>query len=309
MKIINYSIEPQNKLYSWLPRGLEAETVVFFPDAGPGKSPLPTGTVVYTKQADWRKFALSDVGCGMLLVKSSVLHEDFDEKVWDKIYFELKENKGKLGDLGSGNHFLDALISYDDNDPYLYFLIHTGSRKESSIVDDLTDDPVSFDKKFTEVIEWARQNRRAVASVLEKYFGELETIVDRNHNHFQMVDGGVVIRKGAVRVEEGELTVIPSNIEDDVVLVRATEKVKKVYNSLNHGTGWIMSRSKAKAFAVGYNYDALRENIYIPGMISNASIKTEAPFCYRNMDECLNLINELITIEKRFMPIAYLGQI
>ena len=52
MKLINYSAEPINKLHGWLPRDLQAEKVIFFPGACPGKSPLPTGTVVFTKQAD-----------------------------------------------------------------------------------------------------------------------------------------------------------------------------------------------------------------------------------------------------------------
>jgi len=42
MEIINYSAEPVNKLYSWLPRNLKAEQIVFLPDACPGKSTLAT---------------------------------------------------------------------------------------------------------------------------------------------------------------------------------------------------------------------------------------------------------------------------
>ena len=55
MEVNNYSAEPLNKVYGWLPHDLEAEKVIFFPDACPGKSPLPTGTVVFTKQENWRK--------------------------------------------------------------------------------------------------------------------------------------------------------------------------------------------------------------------------------------------------------------
>lgn len=49
----------------------------------------------------------------------------------------------------------------------MYFLIHTGSRNESGIVDELVDDPLAFDQKFSEVIEWAKQNRLAIAKILE----------------------------------------------------------------------------------------------------------------------------------------------
>ena len=81
MNIKNYSAEPIHKLYSWIPNGLNAEEIIFFPDACLGKSPLPTGTVVKTKQEDWRKFAVSDCGCGMLLAKSKIKKSEFDKFV------------------------------------------------------------------------------------------------------------------------------------------------------------------------------------------------------------------------------------
>ncbi len=307
MQILNYSAEPLSRLYSWLPVDLRADKVVFFPDACPGKSALPTGTVVFTRQENWRKFAVSDCGCGMQLLKSQVKRECFKTENWDNIYSDLKNNKGKLGDLGSGNHFLDALEAYDDD--YLYFLIHTGSREESKIVDHLIDKPYSFDNKYISVCDWAKDNRSAVADLVGKYFGDLELIVDRDHNNFELKGDGVIIRKGAVRVMPGELTVIPSHLDGDVVLVRATENVADVLYSLNHGTGRIMSRSDAKQLAGDFDYERLRQKIYIPEIIRNASIKTEAPFCYRNLDECLEMVKNLIVIEKRFTPFAYLGQI
>ena len=306
MEVINYSAEPLNKVYGWLPHDLEAEKVIFFPDACPGKSPLPTGTVVFTKQENWRKFAISDCGCGMLLCEANILKEDFKKEDWDKIYYDIKANKGKLGDLGSGNHFLDALESYTDNK--ISFLIHTGSRNESKLVDDLIDRPQKFDAKFYDVCQWAKENRFAIFKILEKYFGRLNLVLDKNHNHFEIIDDGVIIRKGAVKVTAGEQTVVPSNMNGDVVLITATSEVENTYNSLCHGTGRVMSRGEAKEFASTFNYEALREEIYIPEMIANENIKTDAPFCYRDLDSCLQLINNLIIINKRFSVFAYLGQ-
>src|SRR5258708_1568839 len=112
-----------------MPHGLAAEEVVFFPDACPGKSPLPTGTAVRTRQADWRRFAVSDCGCGMRLLQSNLAANDVTRERWDELAARLRGNKGQLGDLGGGNHFLDALLPYDDGP--VNFLIHTGSRDES----------------------------------------------------------------------------------------------------------------------------------------------------------------------------------
>jgi len=308
MKLLNYSAEYENILYNWLPHDLKAERVVFFPDACPGKSPLPTGTAVLTKQQDWRKFAVSDCGCGMLLLKTDVKVEDFNKSDWDRLYLDLKKNKGKKGDLGSGNHFLDALQAYDDND--LYLLIHTGSREESKSVETLVDRPEVFDKKFLEVCLWAEENRKEVSRMAEKYFGLSEIIMDRNHNSYEILeDGSVIIRKGAVRLLPGEITVIPSSMDGDAVLVRAEEKISEVLNSMSHGTGRIMSRGNAKVYAEHYDYSSLRERLYIPSMISDSSIKTEAPFCYRDLDRCLELIEGLVEEVKRFAPLAYMGQI
>jgi len=84
MKITNLSAEPLGRLHSWIPHDLEAELIVFLPDACPGKSPLPTGTAVLTKQQDWRKFALSDCGCGMRLLRSNIAASELDAKRWNR---------------------------------------------------------------------------------------------------------------------------------------------------------------------------------------------------------------------------------
>ena len=119
----------------------------------------------------------------------------------------------------------------------------------------------------------------------------------------------MLIRKGAVRISQGELAVILFNLDGAVVLVKTRNKIKDIFYSLNHAIGSMMARSNAKELAYSYNYESLRKRILIPEMLKNASFKTEAPFCYRNLDHCLDLIKDLISIEKRFSIFAYLGQI
>ncbi len=151
MHVLNLSAEPLGKLYSWLPHDLTAESVVFLPDACPGKSPLPTGTVIQTRQPDWRRFAVSDCGCGMRLVRSALRPEELTSGAWDRLADALRRQKGGLGDLGGGNHFLDALAPYDGE--RLHLLIHTGSRMESGHVDALVDQPEAFDREFTRIVD------------------------------------------------------------------------------------------------------------------------------------------------------------
>jgi RNA-splicing ligase RtcB len=308
MRITNLSAEPLGKLRSWLPRDLQAEQVAFLPDACPGKSPLPTGTAVLTRQADWRKFAVSDCGCGMRLLRSSLQPRDLDQARWDKVADCLRTNKGALGDLGGGNHFLDAIAPYEDGP--LHFLIHTGSRNESGHVDSLIEKPDEFDQEFERVVKWAADNRAKIHEKVDMVFGSTEMVLDLPHNTFEQLDGGgVVIRKGSVRLLPGELSILPSHMSGDVVLVRAKQKVTDILNSMSHGTGRTMSRGDCKPFADTYDFRSLRKSVLIASGIEDASLRTDGPFAYRNLDECMTLIQDYIEIVHRFAVIGYMGHL
>jgi len=212
--IKNLSAESLGKLRSWIPYDLKAEQIVFLPDACPGKSPLPIGTAVLTHQDDWRRFAVSDCGCGMRLLRSSLPVKDLQKKQWNRVADHLSANKGKLGDLGGGNHFLDALAPYDDGP--VHFLIHTGSRHESGHVDALVGQPAHFDQTFSEVVQWAVENRATIHERIERVFGTTELLLDLPHNTYEKLPGGgVIIRKGSVRLLPGELSVLPSHMSGD----------------------------------------------------------------------------------------------
>ncbi len=244
----------------------------------------------------------------MRLVRSTVAVEDFDHARWNAVAERLRANKGGLGDLGGGNHFLDALAPYADGP--LYFLIHTGSRNESGHVDALIDRPAAFDKKFDEVVQWAVDNRATIHERLESVFGATELVLDLPHNTYeQQIDGSVIIRKGSVRLLPGEVSVLPSHMSGDVVLIRGGNRVGDVLKSMNHGTGRKMSRSDCKPFADAYDYANLRNSILIPDGVEDNSLRTDGPFAYRDLDECLNLIREYIEVVERFAVVGYMGHL
>ena len=308
MKLKNLSAEPLGILHSWIPRDLEAEEIVFLPDACPGKSPLPTGTAVRTRQSDWRKFAISDCGCGMRLLKSDIKPCDLDQERWDAVADILRSNKGGLGDLGGGNHFLDALEPY--NDGPVYFLIHTGSRSESGHVDAFIEDATRFDDEFDRVVDWAADNRAAIHKSIERVFGKVELLMDLPHNTYEKHDNGsVIIRKGSVKVLPGELSILPSHMTGDVVLVRAKDSVDEILNSISHGTGRKMPRGKCKAIADNYDFAEMRRKIMLPAGLQNASLRTDGPFAYRDLDECMQLVSEYIEEVERFSVVGYMGHL
>lgn len=308
MNIVNLSAEPMGRLHSWLPRGLVAEKVVFLPDACPGKSPLPTGTAVLTRQPDWRRYAVSDCGCGMRLVRARVPASQLDPARWDALADRLRRNKGGLGDLGGGNHFLDALAPYEGDD--LHFLIHTGSRAESGHVDALVERPLEFDAEFDRVVAWAAANRAAIHEEIGKVFGPVELVLDLPHNTYEILpEGGAIIRKGSVHLRAGDLSVIPSHMTGDVALVRATRAVDGVLNSLSHGTGRRMSRSECKPLADAFDFEALRRAVLLPAGLHDASLRTEGPYAYRDLDECLGLIGGYVEAVSRFAVVGYMGHL
>ncbi len=307
MRITNLSDEPEGVLRSWLPHTLAADQVIFLPDACPGKSPLPTGTAVLTSQPDWRYLALSDCGCGMRLLRSQMGSAELTQEIWDEVALRLQQNKGHLGDLGGGNHFLDALLPYDEDT--LYFLVHTGSRQESGLVDGFVDSPAQFDREFARVVDWAEANRAQIQETLESVVGRSELVLDLPHNTFETVSEGVIIRKGSVKLCPGELAILPSQMSGDVVLIKATHRITELLCSMSHGTGRTMSRGDAKVAAAAFDFDKMREAVLMPSFLKNASLTTEGPFAYRNLDDCLSLITGYVEEIKRFSVIAYAGHL
>jgi RNA-splicing ligase RtcB len=124
-----------------------------------------------------------------------------------------------------------------------------------------------------------------------------------------MADGGAIIRKGSVRVRPGSTLVIPSHISGDVVVARATERVAESLYSLSHGTGRKMSRADCKPLADNFDFEALRRAVMIPSGVQDASLRTEGPYAYRDLDECLALLEGYLTEENRLAVIAYMGHL
>jgi len=313
MNIQNLTDEPSPELWnSWLPHDLEPERVVFLPDACPGKAPLPTGTAVLTRQDDWLRFAVSDCGCGMRLLRADRKTDTLTSEQWTEVARRLKDDKGGLGDLGGGNHFVDALRSRSTGQ--LYVLVHTGSRKESGLVDDLVDQPSKFDAEFDRVVDWATRNRAAVQETVEHVLGPLEPVLDLPHNTYEKLPkGGAVIRKGLAKTTPGDLNIIPAHLGDDVVLVRATEQVEDTLYSLSHGTGRDRPTSEAKWLSQAYEPNELREEVlggvFIPDLISDRSLRGEGPHAYRDIEDCLDLLSGYVEEVERFEIVGYIGHL
>jgi RNA-splicing ligase RtcB len=244
----------------------------------------------------------------MRLLSSTLIRADLTPARWNGLADLLRANKGSMGDLGGGNHFLDALEPIDGGS--IWFLIHTGSRQESGLVDDLVDQPALFDEEFARIVGWAESNREAVQHAIEAIFGPTELILDLPHNTCEVqTDGAVLIRKGSVRLLPGQQTVLPSHMAGDVVLLRATDQIQTTLSSMSHGTGRKLPRGESKIPAAEFDFEALRKRILFPEGLADASLRTEGPYAYRDLDDCLALISDLVVVESRFIVVAYMGHL
>ena len=112
-----------------------------------------------------------------------------------------------------------------------------------------------------------------------------------------------------MHLHPGELSVIPSHMSGDVVAVRATAKVKGILSSMSHGTGRKMSRGDCKPLAAAFDFSALRRSVLLPSGVEDASLRTEGPYAYRDLEECLALIKGYVEEVTRFGVVAYMGHL
>jgi hypothetical protein len=305
MKITNYSYLTGSEIISLIPKGLCAEEITVFPDINKVQSLIPTGMTVFTKQKDWRKFAVSDIGCGMLLCKSEIDANDFNKTLWDEVLNQLI--KHPIGDLNIGNHFLDAIVSRKTNK--IYFLIHCGENIDIQKMNNLlTEDNILFDNYCTFLKNKAKENRFFIFEIMKDIFGQLEIVLDKCHNSYEHIDNGVIIRRGAVKIYPEELSVIPSHMCGEIALVSANQNIEHSLFSLCHGTGRVIPRDYSNSIVNTFDHNSIRERLYIPEIISTEKLILDIPICYRDLDECLTSIKEITSIVDRFKVIAYIGQ-
>lgn len=169
--------------------------------------------------------------------------------------------------------------------------------------------------------EYASLNRRHIAiQILKKYFNIKENEIFRLalagdavtddlkqwefegfetiHNYISFEDN--IVRKGAIRANEGERVIIPINMRDGSII--AVGKGNEDWNnSAPHGAGRLMSRKKAKETFDLEEFKKSMGDIYSTSVLE-ATID-EAPFAYKPMQEIIDNIQDTVEIEKIIRPI------
>ena len=146
---------------------------------------------------------------------------------------------------------------------------------------------------------YADLNRDAIVDEIVKRMGL--TVVNSFstvHNYIDM--DTMILRKGAVSAEAGELLLIPINMRDGSLLCVGNGNDDWNW-SAPHGAGRLMSRSAAKRAISMEQYEAAMDGIYSSTV--NKSTLDEAPFAYKPMDEIVANISDTAEVIDVIKPV------
>jgi RNA-splicing ligase RtcB len=148
---------------------------------------------------------------------------------------------------------------------------------------------------------FAGTNREWIASIIcqkmgwdysmGKSFQTIHNYIDHDTN---------IVRKGAISTRAGELLLIPINMRDGCIIGRGKGNLD--WNcSAPHGSGRIMSRSKAKEKVLLEEFESSMSGIFTTSV--NSSTIDESPMVYKPMGEIVQNIKDTVDIENIIKPV------
>ncbi len=241
----------------------------------------------------------------------------------------------QLGTLGGGNHFIEM---QSDDDGFLWFMLHSGSRNIGKCVcdrfnkiakelngrhkiilpaPDLAFLPIDSDEgqeylsllKFC--IDFSFLNRecmfKKIAESLKRVIGSTPAILQKiniHHNYASLEEHFGekvwVHRKGATFASLGNIGIIPGSMGTSSYIVKGRGS-EDSFRSCSHGAGRVMGRHQAtKTFTM----DKFRESM--EGIVFHCSERhlDESPMAYKDIDTVMEEQKDLVEIVHRLKPMA-----
>lgn len=239
----------------------------------------------------------------------------------ESIYASIDVEKAlrSIGSLGGGNHFCE--VNKSDDGTY-WLVIHTGSRHlglevegyYSALAKEHASNPNAqfialTGKDFDNYIHdmkiaqrFASENRMAIACTISDAFcwnaGNIESIVETIHNYIDMES--MTVRKGAIRLANGETAIIPMNMSDGSLIVHGKGNVD--WNmSGPHGAGRLMSRGAARRSLKMEDFKASMTGIYTTSVCEDTI--DESKMAYKPMESIVSAIKDTCDIVEIVKPI------
>ncbi len=232
-----------------------------------------------------------------------------------------------IGTLGGGNHFIEVGRSEEGD---LYLVVHSGSRhlgnevatlyqnlaikqvkakekestgkksnlpRELSYVSGQLFEDYLHDMKLIQ--RFATLNRKAMVQIILSEGGLREAERFTTIHNYIDTDT-MILRKGAVSSNAGELLLVPMNMRDGSIICVGKGNPDWNY-SAPHGAGRIMSRRQAFATLSMDKYKKEMKHIYSTSI--NRDTLDEAPMAYKPMESIIRQIRPTATIKHRLTPV------
>lgn len=149
------------------------------------------------------------------------------------------------------------------------------------------------------VQKFASVNRETMAEIILKEAGLQElTRFETIHNYIDFKR--MILRKGAVSAEKGELLLIPINMRDGSLLCEGKGNEDWNY-SAPHGAGRLMSRSKAKELISMTDFENSMKDIFTTSVVIDTI--DESPQAYKSIEEIKSAITDTVNILQVIKPI------
>lgn len=233
----------------------------------------------------------------------------------------------QLGTLGGGNHFIELCL---DENQDVWVMLHSGSRGLGNVIGtyfielakkeaqhrfghvpdkDLSyfaEGSNSFDD-YVEAVEWAQEyafeNRREMMRLILEAIRPLlppfqltKEAINCHHNYVsQETHFGehlLITRKGAIRVGQDELGIIPGSMGARSYIVKGKANPDS-FCSCSHGAGRKMSRSKAKLL---FGQEDLIQQTQGIECRKDSGVIDEIPSAYKDIDQVMANQSDLIEI-------------
>lgn len=146
---------------------------------------------------------------------------------------------------------------------------------------------------------YSRENHRIIENAILGGMGwHPEERIMTMHNYIDT--DNMILRKGAVSAQKGEIFLCPMNMHDGTLL--CIGKGNPGWNfSAPHGAGRILSRTKAKAEVSMKEFEESMRGVWSRSVCE--STLDESPFAYKPMDEILEVIGETAEVVETMKPV------
>lgn len=239
-----------------------------------------------------------------------------------KAHVNLQRGFCSIGTLGGGNHFIEVNRDEEDN---FYIVVHSGSRhlgkevaeyyqkagyealsKENkagnipyalAYVEGTLFDDYLHDMKLVQ--EFADLNRKGIMNEIVR--GMKFDVADRFTTVHNYIDTDqMILRKGAVSAQRGEMLLIPINMRDGSLI--CIGKGNEDWNySAPHGAGRLMSRSRAKENFSLSQFQKEMKDIYTTSV--GRDTLDECPMAYKDVKNIVDNIGPSAEILKTIKPV------